>query len=93
MIPAVTCVRRHSIYSGSFKSPRVLYGGRFFETGPASSIGDMRGKVYAASGFAGSNWECRPHRTDPLGGPVFLAFCLPYPLYSLFVLVNCVMLF
>ena len=48
MIPAVTCVRRHSMYSGSFKSPRGLYGGRFFETGPASSIGDMRVKVYAA---------------------------------------------
>ena len=47
MIPAVTCVRRHSMYSGSFKSPRVLYGDRFFETGPASSIGDMRVKVYA----------------------------------------------
>lgn len=48
MIPAGSSVRRHSMYSGSFKSPRVLYGGRFFETSPASSIGDMRGKVYAA---------------------------------------------
>ncbi len=47
MIPAVTCVRRHSMYSGSFKSTRCLCGGRFFETGPALSIGDMRVKVYA----------------------------------------------